>query len=68
MGNDIDEAVKRAKLQGYSPEELVILNVSRIIRANPKDNFEAFNMFKSFYQKMNCFGLMPAVVNEKTEP
>ena len=56
VGNDIDEAVKRAKLQGYSPEELVILNVSRIIRAN---------MFKSFYQKMNFFDLMPAVVNEK---
>ena len=65
VGNNIDEAVKRAKLQGYSPEELVILNVSRIIRANPKDNFKAFNMFKSVYKKTKCFDLMPAVVNEK---
>lgn len=66
IGNDLDEAVKRAENQGYVTDELIILNISRIIRANPKDNFKAFNLFKSFYLKMKCYDLMPAVLDEKT--
>ena len=66
IGNDLDEAVKRAENQGYNIDELLIINVSRIIRANPRDNFQAFNLFKSHYLKFNSYELMPAIVNDAT--
>ena len=66
IGNNIEEAIKRAKLNGPSADDLLIFNVSRIIRANPSDNFKAFNLFKESYNKYGEYILMPAVVNEKT--
>ena len=66
VGNNIDEAVKRAEASGSSIHELVVFNVSRIIRANPADNFQAFNHFKEAYHKYGEYILMPAVLNERT--
>ncbi len=66
VGNNIDEAVKRAEASGSSIDELMILNVSRIIRANPTDNFQAFNYFKEAYNEYGEYVLMPAVLNERT--
>ena len=66
VGNNIDEAVKRAEASGSSIDELMIFNVSRIIRANPTDNFQAFNYFKEAYNKYGEYILMPAVLNERT--
>ncbi len=66
VGNNIDEAVKRAEESGSRMEDLVIFNVSRIIRANPTDNFRIFNYFKEAYQKYGEYMLMPAVLNEYT--
>lgn len=66
VGNNIDEAMKRAKKGGFSADETMILNVSRIIRANPRDNFQSFNYFKDAYHQYGEYMLMPAVLNEKT--
>ena len=65
VSNNIDEAVKRAEENGLSRDELMILNVSRIIRANPQDNFWSFNYFKETYQQYGEYILMPAVVDEE---
>ena len=66
VGNNIDEVVKRAKASGTAMDELMILNVSRIIRANPNDNFQVFNYFKKAYQEYGEYILMPAVLDERT--
>lgn len=66
VGNNIDEAVKRAEASGSSVDELMILNVSRIIRANPNDNFQLFNCFKKVYHEYGEYILMPAVLDEHT--
>ena len=66
VGNNIDEAMKRAEKGGFSADETMILNVSRIIRANPRDNFQSFNYFKDAYHQYGEYMLMPAVLNEKT--
>lgn len=66
VGNNIDEAMKRAEKGGFSADETMILNVSRIIRANPRDNFKLFNYFKEAYHQYGEYMLMPAVLNEKT--
>lgn len=66
VGNNIDEAMKRAEKGGFSADETMILNVSRIIRANPRDNFQSFNYFKEAYHQYGEYMLMPAVLNEKT--
>ena len=44
----------------------MIFNVSRIIRANPSDKFQAFNLFKEAYHEYGEYILMPAVINERT--
>lgn len=66
VGNNVDEVVKRAEKNGTSADELVIMNVSRIIRANPRDNFQLFNCFRRAYETSGEYILMPAVVNEGT--
>ncbi len=66
VGNNIDEAVKRAEASGSPIDELLIFNVSRIIRANPTDKFQAYNYFKDAYNNYGEYMLMPAVINEKT--
>lgn len=66
VGNNIDEAIKRAEASGSPINELLIINVSRIIRANPSDNFQVFNYFKEAYHKYGEYILMPAVLNEQT--
>lgn len=66
IGTNIDEAAKRAEASGVSTDELMILDVSRIIRANPNDGFKAFNCFKEAYFKYGEYMLMPAVLNEQT--
>lgn len=66
VGNNIDEAVKRARATGSYVDELMIFNVSRIIRANPSDKFQAFNLFKEAYHEYGEYILMPAVINERT--
>lgn len=66
VGNNIDEAVKRARAIGSYVDELMIFNVSRIIRANPSDKFQAFNLFKEAYHEYGEYILMPAVINERT--
>ena len=66
VGNNIDEAMKRAEKGGFSADETMILNVSRIIRANPRDDFRSFNYFKEAYHQYGEYMLMPAVLNEIT--
>lgn len=66
IGTNIDEAIRRAEKNGYPPEELLVLNVSRVIRANPNDNFKCYNLFKQAYKAVQEFYLMPAVINEQT--
>lgn len=66
VGNNIDEAMKRAEKGGFSADETMILNVSRIIRANPSDNFKIFNYFKEAYYKYGEYMLMPAILDEKS--
>ena len=66
VGNNIDEAMKRAEKGGFSTDETMILNVSRIIRANPRDDFRSFNYFKEAYHQYGEYMLMPAVLNEIT--
>lgn len=66
VGNNLDQAVKRAEKSGSTIDELMILNVSRIIRANPSDNFRCFNYFKNKYRQAKEYTLMPAIVDEKT--
>lgn len=66
VGNNIDEAMNRAKISGVPMDDLMMLNVSRIIRANPRDNFYAFNLFKEAYNATGEYILMPAVVDEFT--
>lgn len=66
IGTNLDEAVKRAEKNGIPAEEMFIMNVSRIIRANPTDHFKCFNYFKQAYEEAKEFYLMPAVINEKT--
>lgn len=66
IGNNLDKAVERAKNGGASIDELLMLNVSRIIRANPVDNFQSFNLFKNKYHECGEYVLMPAVLDEKT--
>ena len=64
IGTNLEEAIKRAKKQGCSIDETLIMNVQRIIRANPTDNFANYNYFKSLYKDKKDYYLMPAVVNE----
>ncbi|MBR3917951.1 MAG: TIR domain-containing protein [Clostridia bacterium] len=66
VGTNLDEAIKRAEAQGCVIDETMILNVSRIIRANPTDNFKNYNLFKEIYYKFNEYYLAPAILNEKT--
>lgn len=66
VGNNIDEAVKRAEASGSVIDELMIFNVSRIIRANPSDGFQAFNYFKEVYRQCGEYVLMPAVLDQCT--
>ena len=66
VGNNIDEAIKRAESSGSSIDDLMILNVSRIIRANPSDNFLAYKYFKEAYSDFGEYMLMPAILNERT--
>lgn len=66
IGTNLDEAIKRAERNGFPAEELLIMNVSRFIRANPTDNFKCYNLFKQAYEETQEFYLMPAVINEQT--
>ena len=67
ISNNLDEAVKRAEKSGLSVDEMMILNVSRNIRANPTDNFQCYNMFKQSYKSNPAFYLMPAIIDETTK-
>ena len=67
ISNNLDEAVKRAEKSGLSVDEMMILNVSRYIRANPTDNFQCYNMFKQSYKSNPAFYLMPAIFDETTK-
>lgn len=66
VGNNLDQVVKRAEKSGTHIDDLMIFNVSRIIRANPKDNFQLFNYFKKAYETTGEYMLMPAIVDERT--
>lgn len=66
IGSNIDEAIKRAEKQKIPSDEMLLLNISRIIRANPSDNFLLFNMFKDDYRKAGEYILMPAIIDERT--
>ena len=66
IGSNIDEALKRAEKQEIPSAEMLLLNVSRIIRANPTDNLLIFNMFKQDYQKAGEYILMPAIIDERS--
>ena len=66
IGNNIDEAIKRAEAGGSPIDELMIFNVSRVIRANPTDNFKVFNYFKEVYRNVGEYILMPAIITEGT--
>lgn len=62
IGNNLYEVFKRAEKNGIPIDELRIMNVTRFIRANPTDNFECFNLFKTAYENIQEYNLMPAVV------
>lgn len=64
IGNNLDEAAKRAEKNGIPIDEMLIMNVSRIIRANPTDDFKCFNLFKAAYEDAQEYNLMPAIVDE----
>ncbi|MCM1221240.1 MAG: hypothetical protein NC548_42850 [Lachnospiraceae bacterium] len=64
IGNNLDEAVKRAEKSRLSIDEMMIINVSRNIRANPTDNFKCYNMFKQCYMNNPIYYLMPAIIDE----
>lgn len=66
ISNNLDEAVKRAEEGGLSADEMIIMNVSRYIRANPTDNFKCYNIFKQFHMKNPVYYLMPAIIEEAT--
>ena len=66
VGTNLEEAIKRAEKNGISTDEMLIMNFSRIIRANPTDNFACFNMFREAYQKAGEYYLVPAIIDEKT--
>lgn len=66
VGNNLDQVVKRAEKSGTTIDDLMIFNVSQIIRANPKDNFQLFNYFKKAYETTGEYMLMPAIVDEST--
>ena len=66
IGTNLGEAFNRAKATGLSEDDICILNISRIIRANPTDNFQCFNMFKALYEFKHDYYLVPAVLNEST--
>ena len=66
IGSNLDEAAKRAEKQNIPLDEMLMLNFTRIIRANPTDNFECFNIFKAEYFKSKEYNLMPAVLDGKT--
>ena len=66
VGNNIDQVVKRAEENGTAIDDLMIFNVSRIIRANPRDNFQLFNHFKQVYKTTGEYLLMPAIVDDRT--
>lgn len=66
VGNNIDQVIKFAERNGISVDELIIQRVSRIIRANPKDNFQMFNGFKRAYKAAGEYMLVPAIVDERT--
>ena len=66
VGNNIDEAAKRAEKSGIPVVEMLIMNVSRIIRANPTDNYKCFNLFKDAYKDAHEYNLMPAVLDERS--
>lgn len=66
VGNNLDEVIARAQADGTSIDEMMILNVSRIIRANPTDNFQVFNYFKEAYKAAGEYVLMPAVIDERS--
>ena len=66
VGNNLDEAVKRAEARGSSIDELMIINISRITRAIPSDNFRLFNLFKTAYHEYGEYMLIPAVWDERT--
>ena len=67
IGNNLDEAIKRAENSGLDIFEMMIFNVTRIIRANPTDNFYCYNWFKKEYLNKRTFYLMPAIVDESTK-
>lgn len=55
----------KVEKQNIHLDEMLMLNFTRMIRANPTDNFKCFNIFKSEYFKAKEYNLMPAVLNEK---
>lgn len=66
IGNNLDEAIKRAEKSGIDIYEMMLFNVTRIIRANPTDNFYSYNWFKKEYLNKRTFYIMPAVIDEST--
>lgn len=67
ISSNLDGVVKRAEERGFSLHDLMIMNFSRIIRANPTDNFKVFNLFKEAYLKYKEYYLIPAIIDEKNQ-
>ena len=65
IGTNLDEAIKRANNSGLKNDELMIMNVQRFIRANPTDNFAAYNTFRKFYESQGEYYLIPAIYDQK---
>lgn len=65
IGTNLDQAIKRCEERGFNLEDTLIFNTSRLIRANPKDNFIQYNRFKSQYSYFKEYYLLPAVIDEK---
>ena len=55
------------ELEILKNDELMIMNVQRFIRANPTDNFAAYNTFRKFYESQGEYYLIPAIYDQKRE-
>ncbi|URN83900.1 SEFIR domain-containing protein [Acetobacterium wieringae] len=66
IGSNLKTAAKRAERQGVPMDEMLLLNFTRLIRANPTDNFAFFNIFKQKYQKFGEYYLIPAIIDESS--
>lgn len=60
-----DHVAIRMEEAGMKFDESLVLSISRMQRAIPKDNFKMLNMFKSHYKIQKKYFLLPAILDEE---